>query len=243
MKKSSPLLYYPFMKLRLRIFRYDPSQGRSGYDTFEVECSEGMTFLSALQRIKEEDPTLSFRQFCRAGICGTCAILIDGFPRLACREQLFPYALLRGEVTLEPLGGFPKVKDLAVDHESVPERMRELGIWVEGCREEVRIAPEVNRDLERAADCILCNACQAHCPQTLERDYAGPLLFAKLYRLLRDPRDCRGEERLTLALREGHLYHCLSCDKCNSTCPQEVRPADLIRELMVYIKEDGTPER
>jgi len=87
------------MKLRLKIFRYDPAKGKSGYDTFEVECSEGTTFLSALQKIKEEDPTLSFRQFCRAGICGTCAILIDGFPRLACREQLFPYALLRGEVT------------------------------------------------------------------------------------------------------------------------------------------------
>ncbi len=232
------------MKLRLRVFRYDPSGGGERYDSFEVECGEGTTFLSALQSIKEEqDPTLSFRQFCRAGICGTCTVLVNGFPRLACKEQTLPYALLRGEVTLEPLRGFPVIRDLAVDHESVVERMKEYGTWLKGCAEDVKVPPEINRRIEQAADCILCSACHSYCPQVLEREYAGPLLFAKMYRLLLDPRECNGDERLTLVLDRGHLYHCLSCDKCNSACPKEVQPADLIREMMVYIKGDGSPER
>jgi len=231
------------MKIELRIFRYNPLSGRGDHDTFELECSEGMTFLSALQRIKEDqDPTLSFRQFCRAGICGTCAVLIDGFPRLACKEQVLPYALLRGRATVEPLRGFPLIRDLVVDHGILTERMRKFRMWIENPTGSVKIAPELNRDLERAADCILCNACQSYCPQVLEEDYAGPLFFAKLYRLLRDPRDGEGDRRLESVLREGRLYHCLSCEKCNNTCPQDVQPADLIRELMIYTGEDGSPE-
>jgi len=228
------------LKLRLKIFRYDPTDGKEGYDTFEVDYEEGMTFLTALQRVKEtQDPSLTFRQFCRAGICGTCTIFINGFPKLACKEQVLPYALTGEEVVLEPLDKFPLIKDLAVDHESVIERMKRFHTWIKEYKGDVRIPPEMNRRIEKAADCILCSACQSYCPQVLEREYAGPLFFAKFYRFLEDPRDTDKEYRLKSALEEGHLYHCLSCDKCNSACPKEVEPASLIRELMTYIKEDG----
>jgi NADH-dependent fumarate reductase subunit B len=68
----------------------------------------------------------------------------------------------------------------------------------------------------------------------LEEDYAGPLFFAKIHRFLVDPREKNKSFRLEEALREGKLYHCLSCNKCNNACPKDVEPATLIRELMVY---------
>ncbi len=223
------------MKLKLKVFRYNPDSGESRYDRFEVDYEEGMTFLRALQRIKEEeDETLTFRHFCRAGICGTCTVYINGFPRLACKEQVLPYALTGDEVVVEPLEKFGIIRDLAVDNEKVVERMKRLHIWVRDGVGDVRITPEVSRRIEKAADCILCSACQSYCPQVLEEEYAGPLFFAKIYRLLEDPRDPDKEFRLREALEEGHLYHCLSCDKCNSVCPKDVEPATLIRELMTY---------
>ena len=226
------------MKLRLRIKRGTGKEER--YDSFEIEVSEGMTFLSALQKIKEEiDPSLTFRQFCRAGICGTCAITINGFPKLACREQVLPYAMLEEEVTLEPLEKFPVIRDLAIDSSDMVTEMKRLRSWIREFSGEVRIPPELSRRIEKSADCILCLACQSHCPQVLEEEYLGPLYFAKLYRFLEDPRDQEGEKRLEIAVEEGNLYHCLSCNKCNNVCPKDVEPATLIRELMTYTDTDG----
>ena len=226
------------MKLRLRIKRGTGKEER--YDSFEIEVSEGMTFLSALQKIKEEiDPSLTFRQFCRAGICGTCAITINGFPKLACREQVLPYAMLEEEVTLEPLEKFPVIRDLAIDSSDMVTEMKRLRSWIREFSGEVRIPPELSRRIEKSADCILCLACQSHCPQVLEEEYLGPLYFAKLYRFLEDPRDQEGEKRLKIAVEEGNLYHCLSCNKCNNVCPKDVEPATLIRELMTYTDTDG----
>ncbi len=228
------------MKLKLKVFRYDPAKGEKRYDTFEIECEEGMTFLSALQKIKEDiDPSLTFRHFCRAGICGTCTVYINGFPKLACKEQVLPYALMSKEVVIEPLDKFPVIKDLAVDHDSVILDLKRFRSWISGFKESVRIPPDVSSRIEKAADCILCSACQSYCPQVLDEGYAGPLIFAKLYRFLEDPREEDREYRLKEALEEGKLYHCLSCNKCNNVCPKEVQPATLIRELMTYIRLDG----
>ncbi len=223
------------MKLRLKILRGAYTVEKAEFKVFEVEVQKGMTFLRILQKIKEEtDPSLSFRHFCRAGICGTCAILIDGFPRLACKEQVLSYALIKEEVTLEPLKGFPLLKDLVVDHEVFTEKMKKYKTWLLEGEEYSKITPTLHRKIERAADCILCYACQSYCPQVLEEDYAGPVIFAKLYRLIKDPRNAIRDERFIYALDKGHLYHCLSCNKCNNCCPTETKPADLIREIMVY---------
>ena len=227
------------MKVKLKVFRYNPEVGKKGYDSFEIDYEEGMTFLTAFHRIKEMDPSFSFRHFCRAGICGTCTVFINGFPKLACKEQVLPYALTGEEVLVEPMDKFPVVKDLVVEQEEVIEKMKKLRTWIEGFKGDVRIPPQIAKKIEKAADCILCSACQSYCPQVLEEEYAGPLFFAKLYRLLEDPREEEKDRRLREAVEEGHLYHCLSCDKCNSTCPKDVQPADLIRELMTYTEEDA----
>ncbi|NPB06305.1 MAG: succinate dehydrogenase/fumarate reductase iron-sulfur subunit [Aquificae bacterium] len=216
------------MKVKLEVKRSDPER----YERYELPYEEGDTLLTALQKIKEEhDPSLSFRAFCRAGICGTCAVKVNGFPKLACREQLRPYALTGEVIKVEPLDGFPVIKDLVVETEGMVERAKNCELWVKPKQKNLPIPPEVNRKIEKGADCILCFACQSYCPQTREREYAGPLFFAKLHRFCHDPRDADAEKRLEEAFK-GELYHCLSCDKCSSACPKEVSPADLIRELM-----------
>jgi NADH-dependent fumarate reductase subunit B len=223
------------MKLRLKIRREHPESGSCYYQSFEIPYEEGMTFLSALQKIKEHyDETLTFRHFCRAGICGTCTIRINGFPKLACKEQVLPYLLSDGDVLLEPLRGFKVIRDLAIDNQNVISKLKELRAWIKEKAVESKIPPTVSKKLESAADCILCFACQSYCPQVMEEEYAGPLIFAKLYRFLEDPREENPQVRLTQAIKGGNLYHCLSCNKCNHVCPKEVQPATLIREIMTY---------
>ncbi len=220
------------MVLRLKIRRQEGS-GEPYYQTFEIPYQEGMTLLSALQKIKEDmEPTLSFRHFCRAGICGTCTIMVNGFPKLACKEQALPYVLFGQEVLIEPIRNFKVIRDLAVDNEEVVQKVKNLRLWIREQGKNPRINPELSKKIENSADCILCLACQSYCPQVLEKDYAGPLFFAKLFRFYEDPREEQKELRIKQALRDGNLYHCLSCNKCNLVCPKEVEPATLIRELM-----------
>ncbi|MFN3598306.1 MAG: succinate dehydrogenase/fumarate reductase iron-sulfur subunit [Aquificaceae bacterium] len=220
------------MILRLKI-RREKKKGKAYYESFQVPYEEGMTLLSALQKIKEEiDPSLTFRHFCRAGICGTCALMVNGFPKLACKEQVLPYVLFGEEITIEPLKNFEVLRDLVVDKEKVIGKIKELRLWIKETKKDPRIPPELSRKIENSADCILCLSCQAYCPQVLEEKYAGPLFFAKLYRFYEDPREEDKALRISQAIKEGNLYHCLSCNKCNLVCPKEVEPATLIRELM-----------
>ncbi|RMH79422.1 MAG: succinate dehydrogenase/fumarate reductase iron-sulfur subunit [Acidobacteria bacterium] len=220
------------MVLKLRIKRQEKDLD-AYYQSFEVPYQEGMTLLSALQKIKEDtDQSLAFRHFCRAGICGTCAVMVNGFPKLACKEQVLPYVLFGEELVVEPLKNFEVIKDLVVDHERAIDRMKRLQLWIKEFQGDPRIPPYISSKIEGSADCILCFACQSYCPQVLEERYAGPLFFAKFYRFYSDPREDRKELRSIQAVKEGNLYHCLSCNKCNNVCPKEVQPATLIRELM-----------
>ncbi len=214
--------------LKLKIFR---GNGREGeFKTYKVEVEEGDTLLSLLQKVKEEDETLSFRQFCRAGICGTCAVEVNGFPKLICKERAKDYLYSFKEVILTPLRNFKVIKDLVCEHERTFKLMKELKLHLEPLRENIPLRPQEVKEISFGSDCILCNACQSYCPQIRDEKYLGPLFFAKLHRFFKDRRDKEKDRKLNLAL-EGKLFFCLSCNKCNNVCPKEVKPADLIREL------------
>jgi len=202
------------------------------FDNFEVPYKDGMTLLGALKYIKEYlDPSLAFRHFCGAGICGTCAVNVNGFPKLICKEQALPYALDEKPVLLEPLNNVEALKDLVVDTKPFSDRMKSYEAWINPLEENITIDQEISKKLEEASDCILCYACQSFCPEVLDKDYAGPLFFAKMYKLFTDPRDKDHSIRL-LEAKDSLILHCLSCNKCNNACPKEVKPATLIRELL-----------
>ncbi|MCS7084257.1 MAG: succinate dehydrogenase/fumarate reductase iron-sulfur subunit [Aquificaceae bacterium] len=220
------------MLLKVRIKRQKPGQ-EPAFESYEVPVSEGMTLLDALNFVRDEiDPTLSVRQFCKAGICGTCAVNVNGFPKLVCKEQATPYALLKTEVVFEPIN-LPTIKDLVVDPSQQIEKLKSMSLWLKELEQNLPIPPEKSKEVEESADCILCFACQSYCPQTLDKSYIGPLFFAKLFRFAIDPREEHQEHRLNQSLLGG-LYSCLSCNKCNNACPKEVRPATLIRNLMQF---------
>ncbi len=214
------------MKILLSIKRRDKT------DTFEVPFKDGMTLLDAFHFVKERiDPSLSYRHFCRAGICGTCAVNINGFPKLACKEQLLPYALEEKPIFVEPLSNAKVIKDLVIETKELTDRIKSYKVWVNPKPQNIKIDPHLSHKIENASDCILCYACQSFCPEVMDKDYAGPLFFAKLYKLFVDPRDEEHGIRL-LEAKNTEIFHCLSCNKCNNVCPKEVRPASLIRELL-----------
>ena len=214
------------MKIRLKIKRQDR------FETYEVPYKEGMTLLDALKYIKEYiDPSLAFRQFCGAGICGTCAINVNGFPKLICKEQALSYALDENPTVLEPLNNAEVVKDLVIDTSNMSYRIKAYKAWITPIETNLKIDQELSKKIEESSDCILCYACQSFCPEVADKGYAGPLFFAKLYRLFIDPRDREHGIRL-LEAKDGLILHCLSCNKCNNACPKEVKPATLIRELL-----------
>lgn len=194
------------------------------YDTFEVDPHPGMTVLSALFQIQEKyDDSLAFRYSCRGAVCGTCAMLINKVPRLACRSQVRDllkdkvpetvadedismagediYWNPEEEVLVEPLPHLPVIRDLVVDMELFFQYYR----FVEPTFRPAGPDPEKERLMDPGAvkelgvytNCILCGACHAACPVVGENpEYLGPAALAKLYRFHIDPREAEGDSRL-----------------------------------------------
>ena len=196
--------------MKLKVFRFDRETGDSHYDTFEIEPSTGMTVLSALFKIQEElDDSLAFRYSCRGAVCGSCAMLINRIPRLACRVRI--ESLLKGkeniklrpfpgmedaiswdpenEVLVEPLPSLPKVKDLIVDMDKFFEFYRAVEPTFKPTsnppEKERLMTPESVNELEKYTNCILCAACVGSCPVSGKEDkFLGPAALAKLYRFI-----------------------------------------------------------
>jgi succinate dehydrogenase / fumarate reductase iron-sulfur subunit len=244
--------------------------GRNGkdsrYSSYDVKVSPGMTVLDALFAIRDtEDDSLAFRYSCRGAICGSCTMMINKEPRLACRTQLSSlhyaktlglreFAGLRGredwdrsaEVLVEPLPNMPILKDLVVDMARFFDYYRKVKPWIEALPEEQsssRIAPSDVSKLERYANCILCGACFGACP-VCEKDttYFGPAALAWSLRMVDDPRTRDRKERLGLVAHRDGVPGCEFVYNCVKVCPKAVAPAGAIRTLTGYIRDEGLTE-
>ncbi len=204
--------------MMFRVFRGDDGSGR--FEDHEIVPRSGMTVLDALIAIKEErDPTLVFRYACHWAVCGSCAMTIDGVPRLACKTQLStikdregktelaPIPARSGKVVpenvvlIEPLIGMPIIRDLIVDMSLFYEHYKMVGPVITPSSQvdekERMLLPSQAGMLERYAGCILCGACVGACPVSgIDPMYLGPAALAQLYRFSIDPRDEQGEGRL-----------------------------------------------
>ena len=238
------------------------------YDTFEFERYSGMTVLNALFQFQEQfDDSLAFRYSCRGAVCGTCAMLINKIPRLACRTQIKP--LINGElkiflsnypaieetvswnpedeVLVEPLPHLPVIKDLIVDMNTF---FRDY-LFVEPVFKPSDPTPEKERLMEPAAvkelelytNCILCAACFGACPINGENPkYLGPAALAKLYRFHIDPRETKRKSRLKQANISNGWWACEFHGNCRLVCPKNVSPNTAIAkaraELTKIRKQD-----
>jgi succinate dehydrogenase / fumarate reductase iron-sulfur subunit len=234
--------------MKLKVFRLAPGADRPRYDTFPIEAGRGTTVLGALFQVQDRlDESLAFRYSCRGAVCGSCAMLVNRVPRLACRTQLAalpsdtpglkPYPAIEGgegwdraqEVLVEPLPHLPVLRDLVVDMEPFFAFYRAVEPAFRGAgpepERERRMNPEAVRLLEGYTNCILCGACYGACPVVGRKPgYLGPAALAKLYRFHIDPREVRDGARLRAADNPNGWWACEFYSHCRQVCPKGVPP-------------------
>jgi fumarate reductase iron-sulfur subunit len=220
--------YMSERRLTFHIFRYNPEtpQKKPKTQTFKLQEEPGMTLFAALNKIREEqDPTLKFDFVCRAGICGSCAMLINGKPTLACRTLTKNLPL---ETTLFPLPVFKLLGDLSVD---TGTWFREISIrtesWIHTDREfdpnaeEERMSNDKALEIYEAERCIECGCCIGGCATAnIKPDFIGAAGVNRVARFMVDPRDKRDvQEYFDIVGSEDGIFGCIGLMACDDNCP------------------------
>jgi succinate dehydrogenase iron-sulfur subunit len=231
----------------LKVRRYQPETGQGPYwQQYDVDLDPTLSVLDGLLQVRDrEDGTLVVRCSCRAAICGSCGVKINGESTLACKTQLgdaHEFANRNnggGEpIVVEPMGNMRVIKDLVTDMESTHwEKIRRVTPWLlpEGDppEREYVVPPESMIDVTQSMACIQCGACVSAClSMEADPDFIGPAALAKAYRFVGDPRDAQREERLHDLAQDPHgIYDCTHCFSCIDACPKGVAPMDQIMRL------------
>jgi succinate dehydrogenase / fumarate reductase, iron-sulfur subunit len=225
------------------IYRYDPEPGENPrLDTFEIDLDRcGPMVLDALIYIKNElDPTLTFRRSCREGVCGSCAMNIDGTNTLACTKLIED---IKKAVKVYPLPHLPVIKDLVPDLTHFFAQYASVKPWLQTDtpapdRERLQSKEERAR-LDGLYECILCACCSTGCPSywwNSER-FLGPAILLQAYRWIVDSRDEKTGERLDELEDPFRLYRCRTILNCAKVCPKGLNPAKAIAETKKLLVE------
>ncbi|MBM3569073.1 MAG: succinate dehydrogenase iron-sulfur subunit [Alphaproteobacteria bacterium] len=220
-----------------RIYRWNPDDGRNPQlDVFQVDLDDcAPMVLDALIKLKNEvDPSLTFRRSCREGVCGSCAMNIDGTNTLACTKAIEE---VEGPVKVYPLPHMAVVKDLVPDMRHFYAQYASIEPWLKvesspPSRE--RLQSKAERDkIDGLYECILCACCSTSCPSYWWNSdrYLGPAILLQAYRWLVDSRDEATGERLDQLEDPFRLYRCHTIMNCAKTCPKGLNPAKAIAEI------------
>jgi len=217
---------------KFKIYRFDPDSGANPrYDTFEIDLDEcGPMVLDALFKIKNEvDPTLTFRRSCREGICGSCAMNMNGKNGLACTTSIED---LSGTVQITPLPHMDVIKDLVPDFTHFYAQYASIRPWLQQ-------SPEQREKLDGLYECILCACCSTSCPSYWWNSdkFLGPAILLQAYRWLADSRDEMTGERLNELEDPFRLYRCHTIMNCANVCPKGLSPAKAIAETKKMMAE------
>jgi succinate dehydrogenase / fumarate reductase iron-sulfur subunit len=226
------------------VYRYDPDSGENPrLDTYEVDMDScGPMVLDALIKIKNEmDSTLTFRRSCREGICGSCAMNIDGTNTLACTMAS---ADVSSDVKIYPLPHMPVVKDLVPDLTQFYAQYASIKPWLQSStppppdRERLQ-TKEDQAKIDEPSACILCACCSTSCPSYWWNSdrYLGPAALMQAYRWIVDSRDDATGERLDALEDPFRLYRCHTIMNCTRTCPKNLNPAKAIAEVKKMLAE------
>ncbi len=223
---------------RFSIYRYDPDGGANPrLDTYEVDMAAcGPMVLDALIKIKNEiDATLTFRRSCREGICGSCAMNINGLNTLACTKACDD---LKGDVRIYPLPHLPVIKDLVPDLTHFYAQYASVRPWLTTrapppAGSERLQAKHDQEKIDRPSACILCACCSTSCPSYWWNSdrYLGPAALLAAYRWIIDSRDDAKAERLAALEDPFRLYRCHTIMNCTEACPKDLNPAKAIGEI------------
>jgi succinate dehydrogenase / fumarate reductase iron-sulfur subunit len=230
------------------VYRWSPDDKENPrLDRYEIDTAKsGPMVLDALIYIKNEiDQTLTFRRSCREGVCGSCAMNIDGMNTLACTKHLDD---ISGDVKISPLPHMPVVKDLVPDLTHVYAQYNVIEPWMKTdspppARERLQSPKDANvlngEDGHGPAACILCFCCSTSCPSywwNADR-FLGPAILLQAYRWLADTRDEAAGERLDALEDPFRLYRCHTIMNCTNTCPKGLNPAKAIAEIKKLMVE------
>jgi succinate dehydrogenase / fumarate reductase, iron-sulfur subunit len=237
----------------IKVRRFQPESGEGPYwEEFNVDLEPSLSVLDGLLQAKDrEDGSLAVRCSCRAAICGSCGMKINGQSGLGCKTQIGEAQELAdkqasangkgGEgnsIVIEPMGNMPVIKDLVTDMESTHwEKFRRVTPWLLPSgpppEREYIVPAEAMVDVTQSVACIQCGACVSSClSMEADPDFIGPAALAKAYRFVGDPRDGQTTERLFDLANDPHgMYDCTHCFSCIDACPKGVAPMNQIMRL------------
>ena len=233
-----------------KIYRWDPdTQQKPSVATYPVDLNEcGPMVLDALIKIKnEQDPTLTFRRSCREGICGSCAMNINGSNTLAC----LCYINKQETTTINPLPHMYVVKDLVTDLSNFYDQYKSIKPWLqlkEGethdlNKGELLQSKEDRKKLDGMYECILCACCSTSCPSYWWNadSYLGPAVLMQAYRWIEDSRDQLKKERLEYLDDAFRLYRCHTIMNCSKTCPKGLNPGKAVGAIKKRVSTPCLP--
>ncbi|MDR3375462.1 MAG: succinate dehydrogenase iron-sulfur subunit [Ancalomicrobiaceae bacterium] len=226
-----------------QVYRWSPDDAENPrLDTFFIDLDDcGPMVLDGLLYIKNKvDPTLTFRRSCREGICGSCAMNIDGLNTLACTKGMDE---IKGTVKIYPLPHLPVIKDLVPDLTTFYAQHRSIEPWLKTVsptpQTEWLQSHDDRQKLDGLYECILCASCSTSCPSYWWNGdrYLGPAVLLQAYRWLADSRDEATGERLDDLEDPFRLYRCHTIMNCANTCPKGLNPAKAIAEIKKMLVE------
>jgi succinate dehydrogenase / fumarate reductase iron-sulfur subunit len=245
----------------LKVRRFQPESGEGPYwEEFKVDLDPSLAVLDGILQAKDrDDGSLTVRCSCKAAICGSCGMKINGQSGLGCKTQIGEAQELANKkasiagngsgdapIVVEPMGNMPVIKDLVTDMESTHwTKIRRVTPWLlphgEAPEREYVVEPESMIDITQSMACIQCGACVSSClSMEADPDFIGPAALAKAYRFVGDPRDAETKERLHDLAHDPHgIYDCTHCFSCIDACPKGVAPMDQIMRLRRKAGEEG----
>ena len=221
--------------IEIEILRYRPEEDATPvFQSYMVPFTDDMSVLQGLQYVKDHlDSTVSYRWSCRMAICGSCGMMINGVPNLACHTFLREF--YPGKIQVEPLNHFPIKRDLVVDSTNFIAKLESITPYIvpkaprtieDG---EYLQTPEEMEAYHQFAGCINCMLCYAACPQFgIDDRFLGPGATALLHRYNNDSRDCGTDQRMELVNSEQGVWQCTAVGYCSEVCPKEVDPANAV---------------
>jgi len=229
--------------VEFKVKRFDPEHNKGYLSTYyKVPILPGMTILDALLYIKDKvDGTLTFRHSCRMGQCGSCGVLVNGKPMLACYTQVLQLGM--DVLEIEPLPNLPVTKDLVVDIHPFLEKFVKIKPVLMRAEGELRKPTEfvqLPSDLKKywnESICVKCSLCHASCPAAIDMKFLGPSGLTTNYRFIVDTRDKGLSERLKTASET--IWLCTSCSSCTLSCPKEIDCASRLDDERGFIVEEG----
>ena len=227
-------------QIQLEVLRYNPETDTAPrYQTYSVPCLEEWVVLDALNYIKDHlDPTLSYRWSCHMAVCGSCGMMVNGEPKLACKAFIHEYK--EGQIKVEPIANFPIERDLVTSVEDFITKLASVKPYLIPKEDkpvsagEFKQTPAELKKFKQYTLCINCMLCYAACPQyALVPEFLGPAAISMAHRYNQDSRDGGRDQRQEVVASDEGVWECSFVGACSEVCPKHVDPAGALQQVKV----------